>query len=123
MEVETNMKRHIAILGKDKQDYRDLCAFLSDENYFASAVCSFDNLEELIRNEKYHVLLLDIDAVNTNKNLFRNLKKVQPLLKILCISERTFHPELADIMNNYIYACLKKPVDEDELIFILRGLC
>jgi len=35
---------------------------------------------------------------------------------------RAFHPELEEAMSNYIFACLSKPADEDELVFWIKSL-
>jgi DNA-binding NtrC family response regulator len=116
------LEKWIVILDSDKKQCQELCALLSKQDYHAAPVYSLTHLEKHIYENDFQVLVMDLDTVHVDKKLFRNLKKMNPSLSILGLSNRPFHPELEEAMSNHIYACLSKPVDEDELIFFLKSL-
>ena len=116
------MEERILILDADKKQCQELCAFLEKQDYHATPVDSLAHLEKHIFEDDCQVLVVDLDTVQFDKKIFRNLKKTKPELSILGLSNRPFHPELEEAMSRHIYACLNKPVDEDELIFFLKSL-
>jgi DNA-binding NtrC family response regulator len=116
------VEKRILILDADKKQCQELCAVLKKQNYHATPVDSLTHLEKDICENDCQVLVVDLDTVQFDKKLFRNLKKTKPELSILGLSNRPFHPELEEAMSRHIYACINKPVDEDELIFFLKSL-
>ena len=66
--------------------------------------------------------MIDLDDLPVAKNFFRELKEIDPSLNIMGLSSRSFHPELEDAISKYIYACLRKPVDTDELLYLLKSI-
>jgi DNA-binding NarL/FixJ family response regulator len=63
---------------------------------------------------------LNLDNVAVTNKVFRELKKKRPLLNIIALSKRQFHPELEEALREYISVCLAKPVDADELVYWLK---
>jgi DNA-binding NtrC family response regulator len=116
------VEERILILDADKKQCQELCAFLEKQDYHATPVNSLTHLEKHIFEDDCQVLVVDLDTMQFDKKIFRNLKKTKPELSILGLSNRPFHPELEEAMSRHIYACLNKPVDEDELIFFLKSL-
>ncbi len=115
------MDMGILILDADRKQCLELCNFLDKRNYQTTPLHSVENLETHIREENCQVLVLDLDMKDVDRKLFRDLKRIKPSLSILGISNRPFHPELEEAMSRHIYACLGKPVDEDELVFFLKS--
>jgi DNA-binding NtrC family response regulator len=68
------------------------------------------------------VVILDLDNPVVNNRVLRELKRNYSGLQIIGISGRPFHPELTEAMRSYIYACISKPVDPDELIYWLKSI-
>lgn len=68
------------------------------------------------------VLVLDLDTIPSENRFFRNLKRQCPAMSIIGLSSRSFHPELKEAMRKYIYACLCKPVDPDELVYWIHSI-
>ena len=53
--------------------------------------------------------------------MLRDLKK-KHYITIIAVSERKLHPELAESMGSHIFASLVKPVDPDDLEYLLKGV-
>ncbi len=116
------MEKEIVVLDADKKQCQEICSMLDDRNYEATPMHSMKNLTEFIQESPCRVLILDMDTIPVDKNLFRKLKRSKPSLCILGLSSRAFHPELEEAMTKHIYACISKPVDEEELVFWVKSL-
>ncbi len=112
----------IVVLDADDRRCRELCTMLEELSNRAVPLSSYQNLEDYIQSSTCQVVMLDLDSLPAEKNLFRRLKKMKPSLCIMGLSNRPFHPELEEAMSSHIYACLSKPVDEEELSFWIRSL-
>lgn len=116
------MNLEIVVLDTNKEQCLGLCSILDEQNFRATPMYSLTNLTKGIEENAYRLLILDLDTVQVDKNLFRKLKRIKPSMYIVGISNRPFHPELEEAMSNHIYACLTKPVDEEELVFWVKSL-
>jgi len=101
---------------------RTLAEFLKREHYHARIFNTLDSLEAFSPTTRCSALIIDLDSLPVDKKFFRNFKQKHPSLCILGISSQAFHPELKEAMRQHIFACLKKPVDLDELSFLLRSI-
>ncbi|MDH3572700.1 MAG: response regulator [Desulfobacteraceae bacterium] len=116
------MEKGIVVLDANKKQCQGICSFLDELDYQATPMYSVNNLSEFIREGHCGLLILDLDTIEVDKNLFRKLKRTKPSLSIVGLSSRSFHPELQEAMSSHIYACLSKPLDEEELIFWVKSL-
>ena len=116
------MEKGIVVLDANKKQCQGICSFLDELDYQATPMYSVNNLSEFIREGHCGLLILDLDTIEVDKNLFRKLKRTKPSLCIVGLSSRSFHPELQEAMSSHIYACLSKPLDEEELIFWVKSL-
>lgn len=116
------MDLEIVVLDSNKKQCQGLCTMLDEQNIRATALHSLKGLPKIIEDSHCRVLIMDLDTVRVDKNLFRKLKKLKPSLCIMGLSSRPFHPELEEAMSSHIYACLSKPVDEEELLFWIKSL-
>ncbi len=116
------MKKGIVVLDANKKQCQGICSFLDELDYRATPMYSVKNLSEFIQEDHCGLLILDLDTIEVDKTLFRKLKRKKPSLSIVGLSSRSFHPELEEAMSTHIYACLSKPLDEEELIFWVKSL-
>jgi DNA-binding NtrC family response regulator len=118
------MEKGIVVLDADIKQCSKLCAILEERYYQITPMYSLPDLESSLREpgKGYSVVIIDLDTLPVDMNLFRRLKRIKPTLNIIGLSSRPFHPELEEAMTRYIYACLSKPVDEDELDFWIKSL-
>ena len=116
------MQKGISVINKYKKQCRELCELLEKERYCVSALHSIQNLEKHLEGNKFQAVIIDIDAISIDNRTIRKLTLLFPEVYFFCLSEKPFHPELKDAICYHIYACLNKPVDEDELFYFLRSI-
>jgi DNA-binding NtrC family response regulator len=80
------------------------------------------DLEKLCQEGHFGVLILDLDNSLFTNRVLREIARKCPCLKIIGISGRFFHPELEEAMRSYLYACISKPVDMEELIYLVKSI-
>jgi len=116
------MRKGILVVNTDKKQCRELCELIEKEHYSVSALHSIQNLGKHLEKNKFQAVIIDIDAVPVDNRTIRKLTLLFPEVYFFCLSEQPFHPELKDAICYNIYACLYKPVDEDELFYFLRSI-
>ena len=65
---------------------------------------------------------MDIDTIEPDIQRIRALKQKYSNLVLLAFSERKFHPEHKEVLSNHFFACLSKPVDVDEMLYLIKDL-
>ena len=116
------MEGPILVVDGDEKQCRSLCATLEHEHFATTAFHSLLNLESEIRESGRRVVILDLDTLPVNNRLFRTLRRTNPAVCIIGLSRRPFHPELEEAMSQHIYACLSRPLDEEELFYWIKSL-
>jgi DNA-binding NarL/FixJ family response regulator len=84
---------------------------------------SLANLEKYMQRDTCNVVIVDIDTVSVDNRTIRNLRVKNPEVFLLCVSKDRFHPELHEALSSHIFACINKPIDQDELSYWLRSIC
>jgi DNA-binding NtrC family response regulator len=82
---------------------------------------SIRDLEIMLQKIPFAVTALDLDEIPLDDRLIKEMALKCPSLKIIGFSNRHFHPELKESMKSYIYAAISKPVDSDELIYLVKS--
>jgi DNA-binding NtrC family response regulator len=116
------MQVPIVVVDANEKQCQELCAVLESEHYPTTPLHSLVSLVGEIELGDRPVVLMDLDTLPVDNLLFRNLKKKNPGVCIIGLSSRPFHPELEEAMSTHIHACLAKPVDEDELLYLVKSL-
>lgn len=93
---------------------------LADESYTSETVPSLEILESRLQRSCGSAVLIDIDSVPIDNRCVRTLTLKHPSSYFFCMSRDKFHPELKDAICYHIYACMKKPIDPEELIYWMR---
>ncbi len=116
------MKQPIIVVDGDKRSCRAMCKLLKAHQYCGIPCHTLADVQGLIEQNSCRALILDLDTVPVDNRRFRDLKKTNLALHILAVSGRLFHPELKEAIGSYIYACLCKPVDPDELVYWVKSI-
>ena len=116
------MQKCILVVNTDKKQCRELGELIEKERYSVTTLHSIQNLEKHLEEKKFQAVIIDIDTVPVDNRTIRKLTLLFPEVYFFCLSEKPFHPELKDAICYHIYACLNKPVDEDELFYFLRSI-
>lgn len=117
------MRESIVVVDGDEKQCLDLCTMLEREHFSTTALHSLLTLEREMQEPGRRVVLLDLDTLPVDNRLFRTLRRTNPVVCIIGLSSRSFHPELEEAMSKHIHACLAKPVDDEELIYWLKSIC
>jgi DNA-binding NtrC family response regulator len=120
-----SMKRLIILMGTESKETQTLIRFLEAERFqveIETPQQDISPLSRLIKEEGCRAVIIDLDDLSFESHYFRDLKRQNPKLNVIGLSEKPFHPELAEAISNHIYACLKKPVDTDEISYLLKGV-
>lgn len=115
------MQDAILLISANEQHYLELCAALEGEDYRIKLLDSLEHLAGGMKGGDFRLVILDLDSLPVDNRLIRKLKRKNPSLRIIGLSSRSFHPELQETMSSHIYACLCKPVDEEELFFWVKS--
>ena len=116
------MEKGIVVLDANEEQCQKLCTMLEEWHYPATPMHSLRDLETYIQASDCRAVILDLDTVPVDNRVLRKLKRMDQSLRIMVLSSRPFHPELEEAMSSYIYACLGKPVDPDELVYWLKTI-
>ena len=114
--------KKIAILGSDSDDAAALCRLIEKEAYRTEIYSSLPSLEDGLALAPCLAVILDVDSVPLDNHAIRNLKASHPSVSLLMVSRERFHPELQESISHILYACLKKPADSDEIIYLLKSI-
>ncbi|MBI5580299.1 MAG: hypothetical protein HY895_14195 [Deltaproteobacteria bacterium] len=115
------MKHEVAVLVSPKSQSDALCSILGQGPYAPLRMGSIDDLPQYMQGRESGVLILDLDSEPVTNASLRGLKKKHPLT-IIALSREQFHPGLEEALTHHIYACLGKPADPDELLYVLKSI-
>lgn len=115
-------KPGVIVVSGDRQDGKKFCGLLGTLNYSARLLFSLEDLQACLQESTNVAVILDIDTVSADKQLFRALKKIHPRLHVLGISSLAYHPGLEEVIGLHLYACLVKPLDTEELAYWLKTI-
>ena len=114
------MKKEVVVLDANQTQSANICNMLEAHNYKAASLNSLSDLNGYMQDIPCPAIILNLDSIAVTNKILKRLKAKNPLTSIIGISERQFHPELAESLREYISVCLTEPVDPDELIYWLK---
>jgi two-component system response regulator GlrR len=110
----------VFIVNADPQQSAYISHLLEDAGCLSNTVGSPAELKNLLKENACMAVIMDIDSVAVDNRTIRDLASAYPAIPFLCLSKERLHPELRDSIRDYIFACLTKPIDPDELNYWLR---
>ena len=116
------MKNCIVVLNADPKQCNKFCDLLQNGQYSTTPVYSPQKLDKCIQECSCFAAFIDIDTIPIDNRWVRELTIKYPDTNFFCLSEQSFHPEIKDAICYHIYACIKKPVDPDEIFYWLRSI-
>ncbi len=117
------MDQRVIILGTDENQCNLISGLLKENGYKPQVRNNFTILEKKLPRHEFSAVILDLDSVSTDNHMFRCFKRNNPDIVLLAVSARSFHPDLKESMEKHIFACMLKPVDPDEILFLLKSGC
>jgi len=120
---ESSMDMPIVVVDADKDQCEKLCALLRQENYRAVELHSLPNLKKIVQETSCRVVIMDLDSLPVDNRFIKEFRRQNPGLPVMVLSNRSFHPELEQVMSKHICACLRKPPDPEELLYCIKSFC
>lgn len=117
------MGRRILVADTNQGQCRELCSLLENARYRAQTAHSLSEMEKTLAATPCHALILDVDSLGVDNRYLARLKQRHPRVCLFLISSRAFHPDLVEAMRDHVFACLRKPVNPEELIYMIRSTC
>ena len=110
----------VLIMGTNAQDAESICRIVKEDD-FQTVVCSnLDELKSLLTASSCMAAILDIDSVPLDNRTIRTITRSHPGTCFLSTSRKRIHPDLQEAIRNYLFACLHKPINADELQYFLK---
>lgn len=116
------MGKSVAILDADEKQCSELCLQLKERQFLAAPIHSLPDLKRHLQSSACKTVIIDIDTVHIDNYSVKTLTAENPGVCFFCMSKDRFHPDLKDIIGGYIYACINKPVDLEELFYWLEAV-
>ena len=121
-EVNSPMKTEIVIANADIKECQAIKNVLENRHYQIASTNSLKELEQFLQKSRCRTIIIDLDTLPVDKLFFRDLKRLHPMIHIIGLSEHSFHPDLEEAISQHIFACVNKPVDPEEIIFLLKSI-
>jgi DNA-binding NtrC family response regulator len=112
----------IILVETSKVQRTELTTLLEARGFQVMPCRTIFDVDTLCQEDNPGLVILDLDNPLINNRVLRDLKRKHSAIHLIGTSSRLFHPELKDAISNYIYACLCKPVDPDELIYLVKSI-
>jgi hypothetical protein len=116
------MGRKLIILTTEKKEWEDLVSSLHADNCQVIFSLAMEKLGECIRKTGSIAVVIDLDFISVDNRAVRKYAQGFPEVSFFGASIDRFHPDLQDAISNHFCACLRKPIDLDEIVFWLRSL-
>lgn len=115
-------KPGVVVVNADRQEGQAIIELLSNGDYEVIPLRGLVMLERHLQDHPTKVVILDLDTMMPDNEYFRGFKKRYPDIFILATSSRPYHPRLEEAIRSHIYACLGKPLDQEELLYWLKSI-
>ena len=109
------MKHPIIVLNPNEKENLGLSQILDELGYLSKPMNSFSELVEALNDEIYQTAIIDIDALELDNRLIRQISKKHTKINLIFTSKDRLHPDLKESISQYVYACIHKPFDKDEI--------
>ena len=94
---------------------------LKEYDIFSAIHCSsVEQINEVFKGESLVSIILDLDDIQLGNREIKKITENFPNTPLLSISKQRLHPHLKEAIRRYIFACLIKPLDPDELHYFLK---
>jgi DNA-binding NtrC family response regulator len=116
------MKKEIILVSMDKKFARDMQAALSESDYAVHRISAVETIIQRVQAGERQIVLLDFDTLALDNNQIKAIQHKNPGTVLIGSSSRTFHPELKEALSRHFFACFTKPINLEELQYLLKGV-
>ena len=116
------MDGNILVIDPDEMHSQRFRRALTNLPLIAEYYDSIEDLPSQLDITKYQAIIIDLDDKMPAKATLKAWRRQNSQLSILGFSAQNFHPNLSEVIGQYLFACLKKPIEADELTFFLKSI-
>ena len=116
------MKRRLYLLSRQPERFNETVARLKADAFETKSAASLPELEKMCRKTSCQAVILDLDTTPADNRSLKQFSRRFPEPLLFAVSERRYHPDLQEAMQQCIYACLRYPIDPEELAILLVGI-
>ena len=116
------MEKEFYIITNNSKFGNSFMGQLPKGQYRASVLTSLKALTDELQDASTCIAAVDIDSFEPDIQRIRALKRKYSDLVLLAFSERKFHPEHKEVLSEHFFACLTKPIDMDELLYLIKDV-
>jgi len=109
-------------MNADPEESTGISFLLKEADFSTQSVVSPSELKKKLKEASFTAVIIDLDSVAVDNRTIRDLALQFPKNPLLFVSKERFHPELKDSIRDYVYACLTKPIDSEELNYWLKSI-
>jgi DNA-binding NtrC family response regulator len=110
----------VLLASADTSESSSLSGLIRAHGWSPQVAASNAELENRLREEGFHAVILDIDSLAADNRAIGRLAALSPKVAFLCISRERLHPQLQESIRKHVFACLTKPIDPEELGYWLK---
>lgn len=112
----------LILLSEMPERFKDAIVLLESEPFELKTAGSLVELEALCRRDPCRAVIIDLDTASVDNTSLKQFSRQAPEPVLLAVSGRRFHADLQEAMQHSIYACLRYPIDPEELMILLKGI-
>lgn len=116
------MNENVLLVGESSGDLKMMHLLLKRLSYSPVIVSSLEAAADIYSKTSSRVAVLDLDSMVLNNRIIRKFKHRFPRVNLILCSVKRFHPELKEAITDHVYACVAKPIDSDELAYLLASI-
>ena len=116
------MQKKVVLVDANRVESSQICSYLLDGDYRGVSLDSIDLLAGTLQGRDCMAVIIDIDTIQVDNRDIRNLAVAYPEVRFFGLSNEDIHPGLREAICYHMYACMKKPLDPDELLYWLRSI-
>jgi len=114
------MVKEFYIITNNSKFGNSFAGQLPESQYHASVLTSLNALIDKLPVSPTCIAAVDIDSFEPDLQQIRALKRRYSDSVLIAFSERKFHPEHKEVLSEHFFACLTKPIDMDELLYLIK---
>ena len=114
------MEKDFYMITSDSSFGKSLVGQLPEGQYRPSVLTSLEALTDELPVASTCIAGMDIDSIEPDVQQIRALKQKYANLVLLAFSKRKFHPENKEVLSEHFFACLTKPIDVDEMLYLIK---
>jgi DNA-binding response OmpR family regulator len=108
----------ILVVSADPSLAQQMIDLLQDKPFAIAHCKSAATAADKLTSGPTGIVIFDLDQADLDERYFRQLARMKGLC-IMGLSDRPFHPDLKEAIGRHLLACLRKPIDADELLFFI----